>query len=107
MREFGTNHNEFDNMNQNNTPDNQTTEEIKNNEAQESAADENTGAQPETVQNNPVPNSNQHNPYFQGYASQQPPQPDYRAQQHQREYPYQPLNNHQTMKDRLSLTDVL
>ncbi len=86
MNEFDNMNNEFDNQNNDmKTPENNAAEDTATSEVPVSQNNE-SRTEPQNVTQNP-PRNNEQNPYFQGYGN--PPQPDYQAQQHRREYPYQ------------------
>lgn len=93
MNEFDNMNNGFDNQNNDNRiPENNAAEENKNNEVPVSQDAESRTETQENSENvhqteEPAAHNNEQNPYFQGYGNHT--QPDYQAQQHRKEYPYQ------------------
>ncbi|MBQ8512446.1 MAG: trypsin-like peptidase domain-containing protein [Clostridia bacterium] len=115
MKDYDMN-NGFDNMNRNDrasenneAAENNNVNEVpaENAESRENAQNNDTiHAVNDAPANAPMnqsapqnPGNTAYNPYFQGYGQQnprqEPAQPDYQAQAHQREYPYQGLNGQQ------------
>ena len=94
MNEFDNMNNGFDNQNNDNrSQENNAAEETNTNEVPvsqdtESRTDdrESTETQAPAAEHTSA-HSHEQNPYFQGYGNHT--QPDYQAQQHRREYPYQ------------------
>jgi len=90
MNEFDNMNNGFDNQNHDNRipESNAADDNVKENEV---PVFENTESRPEQkpepAETTESPRDNRQNPYFQGYGNYS--QPDYQAQQHRREYPYQ------------------